>query len=329
MTSSANPRPRPQTRVTRWGDALGRWNPQLLRQLRGIISAKSIMLAIAASLVIQGLTWLSVVSTVDNLMWPSFGEAQLNVPAETIYAVDQCLSKGREGSKSWSSEEALKTCGWSQSEAVRTLIRERPYNLLRSHYCTGFRTSVTVPASRSGDDYRLCLPDGKGAFAINWSRLYRESLPFVRGLFLSLMGLGGTYAIAQNWLREVKLGTLEFIRMSPEPVGRILLGKVLGTPILFLVGALAWIPFHLFLAFNSGDPAFEWLAADMFGLAALSTVFVGALTACVWTGELNVMLLVLSLMPMICGAWVLGLAALPKGFFTGDLTWFSISLTEA
>ncbi|MEM9770067.1 MAG: hypothetical protein AAF889_00440 [Cyanobacteria bacterium P01_D01_bin.73] len=339
MTPSVDPRPqsRSQNRLTRWGDRLGRWNPQLLRQLRGVITTKAVILAIVVSLAFQTLTWLSVVSTVDSLVMPKSNDAQLKVSAETIYAVEQCIQIGSSTSyksEDWSTNKAIEQCGAGQPAEVVDLIRNYAFGLRSNFYCTGSEASLQKSVNSAGvirdySDSPLCIPDGKGAYLVNWPALFGDGLPFVRGLFLTLMALGGAYAIAQSWLREAKLGTLEFIRMSPEPVGRILLGKVLGAPILCLIAALAWIPFHLYLAFSSNTPIFEWFAADLLGLAALSTVFVGALTACIWTGGLNVMLLALVLLPMFCGGWLLGLAAMPKELFPHTLTWFGIELTQS
>ena len=335
MTSSSNPRPsksRAQTRITRWGDVLGRWNPQLLRQLRGTLTVKAVILAIAVSLMVQGGVALMIMGTTSDLLPPSL-DYQAQVSAETIYSLDQCLYANSEGGAKtetpWSGDEAVKQCGVTQSADEVALLQNRPYGLMRQYYCAG--PKFPPGASRAYRDRfqygaPLCLPNSDGGFKVNWRQLYGDALPFVRGLFLTIMGLGGTAAILRNWLQEVKLGTLDFIRLSPEPGRRILLGKILGAPILFYVGALAWIPFHLYLAFNSDTLPLDGFAADMFGLAALSTVFVGALAACVW--ENTVMVVVLMLTPMVCGAWLLGLAAFPTEVFRSGVRWYGVELTE-
>ena len=43
------------TTVARWSDAIGRWNPQLLRELRGTLTVKSCVVAVSAAWVVQGL----------------------------------------------------------------------------------------------------------------------------------------------------------------------------------------------------------------------------------------------------------------------------------
>ena len=83
-----------------------------------------------------------------------------------------------------------------------------------------------------------------------------DALPILflsRLIWVFLMALSGSASIAQNWVREAKLGTLDFLRLSPEPPWRILLGKMLGVPALCYVAAIAWLPFHLYLAIRAGS----------------------------------------------------------------------------
>ena len=324
MTSSV----KPQSRLTRWGDRLGRWNPQLLRQLRGLLSPRTAIFAIVVSFTLQLLVGLSILVSVDDLIAPNPTDPQISLPPAIAQTLDRCLIQFVDNRKAdepaWSEKAAIEQCstGQLQTPEVVKAIKRSPAGLKRRYYCTG--SSDPLYQGRSP----LCVPDGNGAYQVNWRSLFGDSLPFARGFFLMVMAIGGSYAIAQSWIREAKLGTLDFIRMSPEPAGRILFGKIMGAPILCYIAALAWIPFHLFLALNSDVAVVDWITADIFGLAALSTVFVGALAACVWTGGLNLSLLLLTLFPMGCGAWLLALVTLSmqESTFPWGLMWFGIDL---
>ena len=102
-----------------------------------------------------------------------------------------------------------------------------------------------------GPPVQICLPDGQGAYQVNWQKLCNTALPWIRGFWGMGMAIAGSTAIAQDWEKEAKLGTLNFLRLSPEPAGRLLLGKVLGTPILYFVGSLAALPMYLYLSANA------------------------------------------------------------------------------
>jgi hypothetical protein len=60
----------------------------------------------------------------------------------------------------------------------------------------------------------------------------------------SLMTVGGYYLV-NDLTQEDKRGTLNFIRLSPRPSHEILLGKVLGVPILLYLFTLTLIPLHV------------------------------------------------------------------------------------
>lgn len=57
--------------------------------------------------------------------------------------------------------------------------------------------------------------------------------------------VGGTYLLISNLAQEERQGTLNFLRMTPQPEGSILIGKMLGVPILIYLTVLLAIPLHL------------------------------------------------------------------------------------
>ncbi|MEO1519478.1 MAG: hypothetical protein AAFU78_01705, partial [Cyanobacteria bacterium J06633_2] len=66
-----------------------------------------------------------------------------------------------------------------------------------------------------------------------------------------LFSLGGYY-IVNDITQEEKRGTLNFIRLSPRPGWQILLGKLLGVPMLPYIVIAAAIPLHLIAALQGG-----------------------------------------------------------------------------
>ncbi|WP_293130632.1 hypothetical protein [Microcoleus sp. bin38.metabat.b11b12b14.051] len=70
-------------------------------------------------------------------------------------------------------------------------------------------------------------------------------LPYVTFTF-------GSYSIVSDIGHEQKRGTLNFIRLSPSPAWQILLGKMLGVPVLLYIALGLVVPLHCFAGLRSG-----------------------------------------------------------------------------
>ncbi|NER08405.1 MAG: hypothetical protein F6K17_40615, partial [Okeania sp. SIO3C4] len=71
-------------------------------------------------------------------------------------------------------------------------------------------------------------------------------------IFLAVMLIGGVYMLVENIAKEKHLGTLNFIRLSPQSSQNILLGKLLGVPILIYLAVAISLPLHLWANISSG-----------------------------------------------------------------------------
>ena len=230
--------------MTNWTDRLGQQNPQLLRECRGRLKPRSVMAAIALSLIFQFLLY----SFVKDAQGP-------RSPHELIYS----------------------TLSWA--------------------------------------------------------------LPY------ALFVLGGYY-IVDDLTREEKTGTLNFIRLSPRPAREILLGKLLGTPILPAILVLSTVPFHLISGLLAGEAfvhiasyylllvagaGFVFSLALLFGLVGSSSALgkrqaVGAIA---FAG-----LTVFAITPMFM-LWnqvvvspAVGESILSDGYRGGDLEWLYLPLMQ-
>ena len=87
----------------------------------------------------------------------------------------------------------------------------------------------------------------------------------------SLFVLGGYY-IVDDLTREEKRGTLNFIRLSPRPAREILLGKLLGVPMLPVLLAATAVPLHIVSGLIGGS---SWLwMLSYYLVVAFGTAFV-------------------------------------------------------
>lgn len=97
----------------------------------------------------------------------------------------------------------------------------------------------------------VCLRDSLGNWEINWQQWWLSVFVFMS--FVAIFGLLviGTYMLIADLTQEERRGSLNFIRLSPESTQRLLIGKILGVPILvYLLTALA-IPLHLFAGLSA------------------------------------------------------------------------------
>lgn len=151
-----------------WLDRIGNWNPQLLREIRGKLKLKNLIVAISLSLLFQILLLLFY---------------SQRIPSEDCYA----QIRGFGCAKSWSD-------WWLEQ-------------------------------------FRF----------ITWTE------PFV--LFLA-----GVYSLISDISLEDYKGTLNFIRISPRSSISILIGKIMGVPLLAYIGLSLTIPYHLIAAIKANVP---------------------------------------------------------------------------
>lgn len=182
-----------------WIDKLGDWNPQLLRELKGRLKPRNLVIAIAISLLGQFLLF-------------QYFQSQLPVA-------------GAIGSSDY------------------------PYY---HQYCTG--------NSRDSFDYLyLCLRDASGNFAINWQQWSLDLFVFQSFIGIFALLVAGTYMLINDLAQEERRGTLNFIRLSPQSSQNLLIGKLLGVPILLYLATLLAVPFHLWTGLTAQIPLIQLL----------------------------------------------------------------------
>ena len=82
-------------------------------------------------------------------------------------------------------------------------------------------------------------------WVINWQLFWLDI--FITLSIISICGLLviGTYLLVADVVKEEEKGTLNFIRLSPQPASNVLLGKILGVPVLLYIAVLLVFPLHL------------------------------------------------------------------------------------
>ncbi len=137
-----------------------------------------------------------------------------------------------------------------------------------SRYCFG-------EAFNSRSD--LCQTDLLNNWVINWQLFWLD-------LFLALSVVGifillvvGTYMLIADTVQEENRGTLNFIRLTPQSADNILLGKILGVPILMYLVILLGLPLHLIAGLGAKIPLTLILGFDVVVIASCACFYSAAL----------------------------------------------------
>ncbi|NJK41412.1 MAG: hypothetical protein HC934_08745 [Acaryochloridaceae cyanobacterium SU_2_1] len=89
-----------------------------------------------------------------------------------------------------------------------------------------------------------CVQAGTHYFFVNWQEWWLQV--FTWGCIFLMFGLvvGGSFMLISDLSQEDRQGTLTFISLSPQTAQTILVGKMIGVPLLIFLAALLVLPLH-------------------------------------------------------------------------------------
>lgn len=142
----------------------------------------------------------------------------------------------------------------------------KPELMIYNKYCMGGIESRGYERSTYP-----CHFDGASHFIINWQLWWLDIF-----LSLSLIGVvvllfASVYMLVSDLAKEEHRGTLNFIRLSPRSAQTVLLGKLLGVPILLYLAVLLAMPLHLWAGMAARIPVAQILSYD--ALVAAACIF--------------------------------------------------------
>lgn len=129
-------------------------------------------------------------------------------------------------------------------------------------YCTDNSSSYSLPS---------CVVDSLGNVEINWQLWWLDVFMWLSLFGVFVLLVGGTYLLISDLAHEERKDTLNFIRLSPQSPLRILLGKLLGVPILLYLEAGLAVPLHLWAGLSASIPL--GLILSFYGLLFASCFF--------------------------------------------------------
>lgn len=218
-------------------DRVGDWNPQLMRELKGRLKIFYVAIAVTISLVGQLLLFLY------QLQY--FPSEKYSLTAKYCHLRQFYLSQQKPIYPQLTSlrnqlanARRTKTANPEFISDLQTKIhnletqRQSLTNFLRNNYCPTDQINMQT-----------------------WWRDHWEYIFLTLSVvFIFTLLVGGTYLLINNLAQEEKRGTLNFIRLSPQSENSIVVGKILGVPILIYTIVLLAIPLHIFAGISANIP---------------------------------------------------------------------------
>jgi hypothetical protein len=125
---------------------------------------------------------------------------------------------------------------------------------------------------------RVCYAQNEaGNWVINWQLWWLDLFIILSITSIFALLVVGTYLLIADTVQEESRGTLNFIRLTPQSAGSVLLGKILGVPILVYTAIALLLPLHLVAGLQSHIPLGLILAFDLTVVASCAFFYCLAL----------------------------------------------------
>jgi hypothetical protein len=99
--------------------------------------------------------------------------------------------------------------------------------------------------STAEDVGKYCIASYATCAETNWGEWWKDILNTITFLLPYILCVPGVYALITDIGQETQRGTLNFLRLSPRSSQNILLGKLLGVPILGYFALALCVPLHV------------------------------------------------------------------------------------
>ncbi|NMG21466.1 ABC transporter permease subunit [Brasilonema bromeliae] len=245
-------------------DKLGDWNPQLFREIKGRFKGFNVASAVVISLVGQVVLFLCQLANLPGDKYSLIGEYCRLRPAyeyKTNQLSEQSNNLQRQLDSYLNTQPRL-------PDKIQELKAE----------IAQIQTKIT-----ESNDYlskNFCPTD-----QLDMQMWWREHWGYIffslSIIFIFTLLVAGTYLLINNLATEERRGTLNFLRLSPQSETSILIGKILGVPILIYLLVFTAVPLHFiaghganiatshilsFWVVLAGSCIFFYSAALLFGL---------------------------------------------------------------
>jgi hypothetical protein len=122
-----------------------------------------------------------------------------------------------------------------------------------------------------------CIQDAAGNYIINWPSWWLQIFVWLSICSAIVLLVVGTYMLVADLDQEERRGTLNFIRLSPQSATQILIGKILGVPILLYLATILAVPLQVYSGLAAQIPLHHILCFDIAMVASCALFYSGAM----------------------------------------------------
>jgi hypothetical protein len=212
-------------------DKIGDWNPQLMREIQGRLKVIPVALTCFLSFLTQLVIFLYQLREFPGDKYPLSGTYCLE---SSVY------------------QQQLEQISQKIDQLNREIVfLKNAKNLERVSEITQQLTQLHAKQQQI-DDYlyrsnQFC-PLDRINIQLWWLEHWHYIFISLSIVFVFTLLVAGTYLLINNLAQEEHRGTLNFLRLSPQSEASILIGKMLGVPILVYLAIAIAIPLHLWAA---------------------------------------------------------------------------------
>jgi ABC-2 family transporter protein len=169
-----------------------------------------------------------------------------------------------------------------------------------------------------------CATDAFGNPLIDWQEWWAH-VAMGSGVIFVLMATVGAYFVASSFRKERELGTLDFLRLVPRSSFTVLVGKLLGVPVLVYLAAICALPLQLYAVRAAQISILTVLTWD---LAMVGLTIMCYLSAALVTLRSNVIPIVQSIITFISSGVLVAISSRWYGDYYKESTlqWYGILL---
>jgi ABC-2 family transporter protein len=168
-----------------------------------------------------------------------------------------------------------------------------------------------------------CAVDALGNLLIDWPEWWAH-VAMGSGLVFVLMATVGAYFVASSFRQERELGTLDFLRLVPRKSATVLVGKLVGVPVLVYFAALCTLPLQLYAIRAAGISTLTVVAWD---LAMVGLTMMCYLSATIVTLRANVLPILSAIVTSISSGLLVPICLRWYGRYDrSTLQWYGIYL---
>lgn len=221
-------------------DRVGDWNPQLLRELKGRLKGRNVAIAVCISILGQLLLFFSWWSEAPGKDYSVFGQYCRLHSYEPYASFDYLKNQYHQLQSDY-----YRYTGYEYNPENIPHIKDK-IEEIKERLPELWQRIPTQNCPPESIDMQLWLHD-HAPYLFTWLSIIVIFTLLVLGTYLLINDLGG----------EERRGSLNFIKLSPQSTPSILIGKLVGVPILLYLAVFLTVPLNIWSGWSAQIPIIE------------------------------------------------------------------------